>query len=137
MDAALRLIRAGPAPRAAFARLRGMLVADRAVAPVVQRVVREPARADVVPTHCVRPIRERIRLPQLVLLVPADLRCVRARRRLVAADAGDPRVEAAERCDERRDLRDREVEVGLALPDLLAVRRLELLLRRAFDDLDR
>ena len=39
--------------------------------------------------------------------------------------------------DERRDLRDREVEVGLRLPEPLAVRRLELLVRRALEDLDR
>ena len=104
-----------------------MRVADRRVAAVVQRVVGQPALADVRPAVVVAPVGERVRLPQLVRRVPAELRRVRARRRLVAADAGDPGVEAAERPDERLDLGDREVEVGLALPELLAVLRGELL----------
>ena len=50
-------------------------------------------------------------------VVPAELRRVGARRRLVAADAGDPAVEVEERAVERLDLRLREVEVGVPLPE--------------------
>jgi hypothetical protein len=50
---------------------------------------------------------------------------------------GDPRVEASQRGDERRDLRDREVEVGLALPEALAVHRGDLVGRRPREHLDR
>ncbi len=53
----------------------------------------------------VRPVRERVRLPELVLLVPAELGRVRPRRRLVAANAGDPAVEPGERAVQRLDLR--------------------------------
>ena len=103
-----------------------MGVADRLVAAVVQRVVRQPPLTDVRPAVVAAPVGERIRLPQLVRLVPAELRRVRARRRLIAADAGDPAVEAAQRPDERLDLGEREVEVRLALPELLPVGRGEL-----------
>ena len=114
MQAALGAVAVGPAALAAGARQRGVRVADRGVAAIVQRVVGQPALADVRPAVVVAPVGERVRLPELVRGVPAELRRVRARRRLVAADAGDPGVEAAERADERLDLGDREVEVGLA-----------------------
>ena len=126
MEPALGPVAAGPAALAAGARQRRVGVADRRVAPVVQRVVGEAAFADVRPAVVVAPVGERVRLPQLVRGVPAELRRVRACRRLVAADAGDPAVEVSERADERLDLGDREVEVGLALPELLAVSRRQL-----------
>ena len=63
-------------------------------------------------------------------VVPAELRRVGARRRLVAADPGDPAVEVEERPVERLDLRDREIEVGLRLPE-------PVLDRLAGEDLDR
>ena len=113
-----------------------MGVADRRVAAVVQRVVGEPAFPDVRPAVVVAPVGERVRLPQLVRGVPAELRRVRACRRLVAADAGDPAVELSERADQRLDLGDGEVEVGLALPELLAVSRRQLLGARALEHLD-
>ena len=115
--------RAGPAALAARAGKRRVRVADRLVALVVQRVVRQPALLDVGPAVVVAPVGERARLPELVLLVPAELRRRRARRRLVAADAGDPAVEIEQRRVERRDLGDREVEVGLRLPELVLDRR--------------
>ena len=132
-----RSCRSRPSGPRALAGLRRVRVADRRVALVVQRVVREAAFADVGPAVLVAPVGERVRLPELVLLVPAELRRVRARRRLVAADAGDPGVEVAERAHQRLDLRDREVEVGVRLPDVLAVRRSELVGRRPLEDLDR
>ena len=110
---------AGPAALAADARDRRVRVADRRVALVVQRVVRQPALADVRPAVVVAPVGERVRLPQLVLRVPAELRRVGACRRLVAADAGDPRVEVEQRAVQRLELRDREIEVGVLLPELV------------------
>ena len=136
MQAALGAVAVGPAALATGARQRGVRVADRGVAAIVQRVVGQAPLADVRPAVVVAPVGERIRLPELVRGVPAELRRVRPRRRLVAADAGDPGVEAAERTNERLDLGDREVEVGLGLPELLPVRRGELLGARAFEHLD-
>ena len=136
MQAALGPVAVGPAALAAGAWNRRVGVADRCVAAVVQRVVGEPALPDVRPAVVVAPVDERARLPQLVRGVPAELRRVRTCRRLVAANAGDPAVEVSERADERLDLGDREVQVGLALPELLAVRRLELLGARALEHLD-
>src|SRR5207249_1796534 len=92
-------------------RERGVRVADRRVAPVVQRVVGKLALADVGPAVVIAPVGERVRLPQLVRSVPAELRRARAGRRLVAADAGDPAVKVEQRLVERGDLRDREVEI--------------------------
>ena len=94
-----------------------MRVADRLVALVVQRVVGQPALADVRPAVLVAPVGERIRLPELVLLVPAELRRLRAQRRLVAADPRDPAVEVEQCAVERLDLRDREIEIGVRLPE--------------------
>ena len=136
MQSALGPVAAGPAALAAVAGERRVGVADRRVAAVVQRVVGEPALPDVRPAVVVAPVGERVRLPELVRRVPAELRRVRAGRRLVAADAGDPAVEVSERARERLDLGDREVEVGLALPELLAVRRRQLLGARALEHLD-
>jgi hypothetical protein len=59
----------------------------------VQLVDRQLALADVGPDTLVVPVGERVRLPELVPFVPAELRRAGARRRLVAAHAGDPRVE--------------------------------------------
>src|SRR5690348_7878315 len=83
---ALRLLGAGPAALAPLAGERRVRVPDRVVALIVQRVVRQPALADVGPALLVRPVGERVRLPELVLLVPPELRRGRAGRRLVAAD---------------------------------------------------
>src|SRR5581483_5464350 len=76
-------------------------------------------------------------LPELVRSVPPELRRARARRRLVAADAGDPAVETGERSIERLDLGDREVQVGVRLPQVLPVLRRQLVGARPFEDLDR
>ncbi len=136
MQAALGSVAAGPAPFSAVARKRRMGVADRGVALVVQSVVGKPALADVGPAVVVAPVGERVRLPELVRRIPAELRRVRTRRRLVATDARDPAVEVSERARERLDLRDREVEVRLVLPELLAVLRRQLLGARALEKLD-
>ncbi len=47
---------------------------------------------DVAPARASRPSRRAVDLPDAVALGPLDLRRVRARRRLLAADAGDPGV---------------------------------------------
>src|SRR3954462_10411906 len=119
MQPAFGPLRAGPAALASLARLGRVRVPDRLVALVMERVVGQAALADVGPAHLVGPVGEWVGLPELVLLVPAELRRRGAGRRLVAADARDPRVEAAERRDERRDLSDRQVQVGVRLPELV------------------
>src|SRR5262245_62119232 len=116
MKAALGSAGAGPAPLATGARDRRVLVTDRRVALVVERVVGQAALTDVRPAVVVAPFRDRVRLPELVRRIPTQLRRVRARRRLVATDARDPTVEVEERAGQRLHLRDREVEVRLRLP---------------------
>src|SRR5947207_15588990 len=113
---------AGPAALAALARLGGVRVADRLVALVVERVVGQPALADVRPAVVVSPVGEGVGLPELVLLVPAELRRIDPPRRLVAADAGDPGVEIAQRAVERSDLGDREGQSGLRFPEAVLAR---------------
>jgi hypothetical protein len=95
----------------------------------VELVVRERALLDVGPAVLAAPVGERVRLPELVLLVPAELRSVGARGRLVAADARDPGVEVEQRAVERLELRDCEVQVGILLPE-------PVLDRLAGEDLD-
>src|SRR5919199_4264031 len=107
VDAALKLLRAGPAARALV--LAGADrpcagdAADRRVAAVVQRVVRDLVDVDVGVDALGLPVDERLDLPDAVALRPLDLLRVRARRALLAADAGDPRVEVGERALERLD----------------------------------
>src|SRR5436189_3119576 len=117
MDPALRPFRPGPATLAALARLRRVRIPDRGVAPVVELVVRQPALPDVGPAVLAAPVRKRVRLPELVLVVQAELRRLGPRRRLVAADPGDPAVEVEQRAVERLELRDREVEVRVRVPE--------------------
>ena len=86
-------------------RTRARDAADRAIARVVQRVERDLVRLDVAPDLLLAPVRERLDLPDAVTIGALDLAGVGARRRLVAADAGDPGVVGLERLDERLDLR--------------------------------
>src|SRR5699024_9276013 len=80
MQPALGLRPTGPPALAARAGQRAVRTPDRRVAMLVQLVVRKLALADVVPAALVVPVGERVRLPQLVVLVPAHLRRVRTRR---------------------------------------------------------
>src|SRR4051794_30544729 len=121
MQPAFRLLVSHPAAVAAGTRPGAVGAADRGIAPVVKLVVGKAALAEVIPATPVVPVCERVRLPELVRLVPADLGRIRTRRGLVAPEAGDPGVEAAECAAERLDLADRTAEIGLALPERLAV----------------
>ena len=87
VDAALDLVGAGPAARAARARLRRVRVADRVVAPVVQRVVRQPALADVLPALRV-PVGERVRTFQSFAFTARAARPSRASARPRASATG-------------------------------------------------
>src|ERR671919_505177 len=60
---------------------------------------------------------ERLDLPDAVALGPLDLLRVRARRALLAADAGDPGVVPRQRALERLDLADVAAAVGIGLPE--------------------
>src|SRR4051812_36800231 len=136
VQAALGLRARRPAALAAGAGLRAVRAADRGVAAVVELVVGQVVLPDVVPAALAVPVGERSGLPELVRLVPAHLRGGRARRRLVAPDTRDPGVETAERARERLDLPDRAAEVGLARPELVAVRLGLARERGALVDLD-
>src|SRR5215467_2436347 len=101
MDPALCPLRSGPPALTPLAGNRRVRIADRVVALVVQRVVGQPVLADVCPAVVIRPVDKRVGLPQLVLLVPAELRSLSACQRLVASDASDPAVEIEQRAVER------------------------------------
>src|SRR5262245_52807009 len=121
MQAALGLFHARPAALPARAGAGAVRAADRVVAAGVQRVDGEVALGDVGRDVLVGPVGERARLPELVALVPAELRGVRARRRLDAPDACDPAVDVGESACQRLDLADGAAEVGLTLPQRLPV----------------
>src|SRR6266508_3860062 len=120
VNAALELARAGPAPRPlVLAALDGTCArnaADRGVSLIVQRVVWNLVDVDVRLDALRVPVDERLHLPDAVALRPLDLLRVRARYRLLAADAGDPGVVARQRALERLDLADVAAAVGLGLP---------------------
>src|SRR6266511_80858 len=122
VDAALQLVRARPAAGSlvlAFANgTRAGHAADRWVAKVVQRVVWNLVHDDV-RLHALRiPIHDGVDLPDPVAFGPLDPLCVRARQRLLAADACDPRVVLAEGTFERLDLADVAAAVRVALPQV-------------------
>src|SRR3954447_5124604 len=104
MDPALRLGEAGPAALTSGARIRTGCAADRRIALIVQRVVRQVARVDPPPEVLLGPVEERVVLPDPALVVELDRLGVGPRGRLLAADAGDPGVGAAERPFQRGDL---------------------------------
>src|SRR5688572_19181832 len=134
MDAALELVRAGPAAGALLlvgARRAGARDApDRAVARVVQRVGGYLVDVDVGPHPLLVPVGKRVDLEDLVALGPLHLRRVPTAWRLVAADAGDPGVVGLQGLNERLDLADVATAVGIALPEIRAFRTVLLRDRR-------
>src|SRR5436189_6091060 len=94
VNATFELVRAGPAASALLLVGRGRPgagnAADRAIARLVQRVVRNLVDLDVGPDALLVPVGERVELPDAVAVRPLQLRRRRAARRLVSADAGDP-----------------------------------------------
>src|SRR5947209_8724982 len=81
VQAALQPIAARPAALSAVrGGARARHAADRRVAAVVQRVVRDVVARDVAPDVALRPVGERIRLEQLVPIVPFELARMRAGR---------------------------------------------------------
>src|SRR5437868_5083753 len=136
VNPALDLVRVGPASRAlvlvAAHRPRARDAADGRVARVVQRVVRDLVDVDV-RVHALRvPVDERLDLPDVVALAELDALRVLAREALLAADAGDPRVEILQRALERLHLAHVAAAVGVRLPQ---VRPLLLVLLGDGDDL--
>src|SRR3954453_14859666 len=107
MDPALELVGAGPAAGALLLARRRRPGAgdapDRAVARLVQRVVRNLVDLDVGPDALLVPVGQRVELPHAVTVGPLDLLGAGPARRLVAADAGSPCVVGLERPDERLD----------------------------------
>src|SRR5213080_4411872 len=125
MDAALELVGAGPAACALLlvgcGRAGAGDAADRPVAGLVQRVVRDLVDLDVGPDALLVPVGERVELPDVVAVRPLQLRGPDAARRLVAADPGDPGVVRLERLEQRLDLADVAAAVGVGLPEVRAL----------------
>ena len=94
MSTALGLVLACPATVATAPGHRARRAADRLVALIVQRVVRQVVLEDVAPEVLVGPVGERVQLPDAALLVLLELGRAGPRRRLLAADAGDPGIDA-------------------------------------------
>src|SRR4051794_24804134 len=97
MQAAFGLVLARPAAVAAVPGQRAGSAADRLVAPVVKRMVREIVLVDVRPDVAAGPRGERVELPDAASLVPLDRLGVGSGGRLLAPDAGDPGVRAGQR----------------------------------------
>src|SRR5207302_9627774 len=95
---------------------RAGLAADAGVAAIVERVVWHVVLADVAPHVVVGPVGERVQLDDAAMdLVDLEGLDVGPRRRLVAAQAGDPGIKAGQRSAERLDLAD--AAAGLAILD--------------------
>src|SRR3989440_6122412 len=122
VDTAFQFVGAGPAAGTLLLVGRGRPgtgdTADRAVAGLVQRVVRNLVDLDVGPDALLVPVRERVKLPDAVAVRPLQLRSRRAARRLVAADAGDPAVIRAERFQQGLDLADVAAAVRVRFPEI-------------------
>ncbi len=119
VQAALELVR--PRQRGAHVlagrhRAGARLAADADVAAPVQRVDGDVVLAQVAPHLALGPVGQRVDLDQAEALVPLDLARLRAGRRLVAADGGDPGREPAQLALERRQLAQGAAAIGVALP---------------------
>jgi len=114
VQAALGLLRARPAPVAAASRLGAGCAADRLIALVVQRVIRQLPLGDAAPQVPVAPVGERVVLPEAAALVAFDQFRRGAGGALLAADTRDPAVRVRKRPLERSDLGDRAAVLGAA-----------------------
>src|ERR1700704_349493 len=125
MDAAFELVRSGPPTRTFVLtdenRARAGDAADRGIARVVQRVVRNLVHLDVRLDALGVPVHDGLDLPDAVALRPLDALCICTRQRLLAADAGNPGVVRRERALERLDLADVTAAVRVALPQVRAL----------------
>src|ERR1700751_2248147 len=92
MDPALGLVGPGPAAAAAGAGGGAGRASDRCVALVVQGVVGQVVLEDVAPDVLLRPVGERVELPDAPALVSLQLRCGGARRSLLAAAGRGPGI---------------------------------------------
>src|ERR1700730_13793347 len=122
MDPALELVRPRP-PSGAFVLAdedgtRAGHAADRRIARVVQRVVRNLVYVDVRLDALRVPVHHGLDLPHPVTVRPLDALCICAGQCLLPPDAGDPGVVRRERALERLDLADVAAAVGLALPQV-------------------
>src|SRR6476659_3765979 len=101
MDAAFELVRPGPPSRTLVLAYedgaRAGDAADRWIARVVQRVVRNLVHVDVRLDSLRVPVHDGLDLPDAVALRPLDALCICARQRLLASDAGNPGVVRRER----------------------------------------
>src|SRR5262249_40792422 len=112
VQAALGLVAARPAALAAGAGLRARGTADRLIALVVERVIREVAVVDAAAEVLLGPLGQRVELPDPALVVELDVLGRGARRALLAAQPGDPGVDAAQRLLQGRDLGGRAAVLG-------------------------
>src|SRR3954469_3078665 len=125
VDPALGLCGARPAAVAQVAaradRLRAVGAADRRIAAIVERVVREVVLTDVVPDVALGPVRERVQLPEVEPLVPAELRRFGTSAGVCPTDAGGPAVYGRKGLAHRLDLADAAAGIRVAVPQLRAV----------------
>src|SRR5579875_2662771 len=101
VDAALGLVLASPTALAAVAGLGARGAPDRAVAPIVERVIRKVVAVDVAPDVMLRPVRQWIDFPDPAPLVHLQLGRVGARVRLLPTNPGDPGLDVPQRALER------------------------------------
>src|SRR5688572_28534046 len=117
VKSALGLGEAGPSPRARiFARChrtRAPGAAEARIVLIVERVVGNGILADVAPDALGAPVGERIDFPEGEPPVPLELPRARTRRGLVAADAGDPRIQRPQLLRQRLNLAN-GTEIGRA-----------------------
>src|SRR5262249_34984185 len=114
---------AGPRVLPGAHRARAGPAADARIALRVERAHRHVVPAHVVPHRVARPGHERIDLDEPEACVALEDLGPRTIPRLVAADRGDPGLEARARGLQRLDLADRAAAVGIALPQAIAVER--------------
>src|SRR5205814_79706 len=122
VDTAFQFVGAGPAAGTLLLLGRGRPgtgdAADRAIAGLVWRVVRNLVDLDVGPDALLVPVGERMELPDAVPLRPLQLRRRGAARGLVAADPRDPGVVRPKRLEQGLDLADVAAAVGIGLPEI-------------------
>ena len=111
---------AGPAARTRvlprFDGFRAGPAADAWITVIMQRVIGQVVRLDMLPYLVTRPLSQRIELDHLVGIIPFDKFCICPECRLVATDAGDPGVVVGEELPLRDHFTDLATGIRVAIP---------------------
>src|ERR1700724_2639225 len=98
-----------------------MGASDARIIAVVQRIVEDVMFVDIIPHHLLRPIRQRIDLYQLKVLIPLNFLGARARLGLLSSDGCHPGAKSCQLVPQGLDLSNLAALIRIPLPERRAM----------------